>query len=114
MKVSKKSLSYKFLSWALKEVPNNLCDYFWSVIGCSLTLVAATFMIGIASIFMLAPLIYLTIPTTLRIQDIYAPLFMDGVLIVVLGFILIKEKLLYNYIKAMKKKYCPKLTFTEK
>lgn len=114
MKISKKSLSYKFLSWALDEVPNNLCEYFWAVIGCSVAIVAAIGIVGVMVIFMLTPLIYMTIHTTLRLEDIYLPLVIDGSLIAVLFFLLIKDKLLYNYIQAIKKKYCPKLTFTEK
>jgi len=114
MKISKKSLSYRFLAWANNgDVPDNLCNYFWATVGLSVGLAIMGTVIVVAAGICLSPIAYL-FSSRMQIQDTYPGLGFDAIILVVVGCMLFSNTLIWKYLMSVKNKYCPKITFTEK
>lgn len=114
IKISKKSWSYKLLKFMGVDIPDNLCNYFWSVVGHSvlITLLSAAVLIIIS--LLLSPLLHVINPNEFPTKLMLLGLYIDSAILLTVLIGLFSNSLLYKYIMSVKNKYCPKITFTEK
>jgi len=129
MKISKSSWHYRFYSATHAYVPNNLCEYFWKLLG---TIILSLFFVGwiLYIIFCLGYAIYVHDLKSENTSVIIGTVLWTVILVI--GFCCLfykivhwfcarhpkvyKEKtpnLLLEWFKAKKNKYCPKIEFTE-